>query len=157
MVLQQVLSDFDIFAIVGAIKPLQLVDSRVSVKEDGVIVIKFEGVNGSPLVSGIGIRRPPSDSVSGKLVEHLKCNNCDAEIEVSSAQKKQMQKKSTAKYEKKIQEHNTWCELKAKECYEAWMSLTAANDQLDKVRMELDNTAFKILCLGFVISNTWDL
>ena len=56
-----------------------------------------------------------------------------------------MQKKSTAKYEKKIQEHNTWCELKAQECSEAWMSLTATNEQLDNVRMELDNTAFRSL------------
>lgn len=62
-----------------------------------------------------------------------------------------MQKKSTAKYEKKIQELNTWCELKAKECYEAWMSLTAANEQLDKVRMELDNTAFKTLSQGMFL------
>lgn len=62
----QVLSDFDIFAVVGANKPLQLVDSRVSVKEDGVVVIRFEGVNGSPVVSGIGIRRAPN--VSGILV-----------------------------------------------------------------------------------------
>lgn len=62
----QVLSDFDIFAVVGSNKPLQLVDSRVSVKEDGVVVIRFEGVNGSPVVSGIGIRRAPN--VSGILV-----------------------------------------------------------------------------------------
>lgn len=41
-------------------------------KEDGVVVIRFEGVNGSPLVSGIGIRRPPSDS--GTLV-HFICVN----------------------------------------------------------------------------------
>ncbi|XP_050388067.1 kinesin-like protein KIN-14R [Argentina anserina] len=144
---EKVLSDFDIFAIAGANKPLQLVDSRVSVKEDGLVVIRFEGVVGSPLVSGIGIRRSPSDSVTGKTVELLKCNKCDAEIEVqvSSAQKKLMQKKSTAKYEKKIQELSTRCELKAKECYEAWMSLTVANEQLDKVRMELDNTAYKTL------------
>ena len=59
-----------------------------------------------------------------------------------------MQKKSTAKYEKKIQELSTRCELKAKECYEAWMSLTVANEQLDKVRMELDNTAYKTLTQG---------
>lgn len=69
---RQVLSDFDIYAIVGANKPLQLVDSRVSVKEDGVVVIRFEGVIGSPLVSGIGIRRPPSDS--GNLL-HFICMN----------------------------------------------------------------------------------
>lgn len=53
----QVLSDFDIFAIVGANKPLQLVDSRVSVKEGGALVIRFEGINGSPVVSGICVRR----------------------------------------------------------------------------------------------------
>ena len=31
-------------------------------KEDGVVVVRFEGVIGSPLVSGIGIRNSPSDS-----------------------------------------------------------------------------------------------
>jgi kinesin family protein C2/C3 len=40
------------------------------------------------------------------------------------------------------------CQRKKKECYEAWMSLTAANEQLEKVRMELDNVTFKTLSLG---------
>jgi kinesin family protein C2/C3 len=40
------------------------------------------------------------------------------------------------------------CQRKKKECYEAWMSLTAANEQLDKVRMELDNATFKKMSLG---------
>lgn len=62
----QVLSDFDIFSIVGANKPLQLVDLRVSVKDDGMVVIRFEGVNGSPVVSGICIRRAPK--ISGILI-----------------------------------------------------------------------------------------
>lgn len=53
----QVLSDFDIFSIVGANKPLQLVDSRVSIKDNGVLLIKFEGIIGSPVVSGICIRK----------------------------------------------------------------------------------------------------
>ncbi|ONI02549.1 hypothetical protein PRUPE_6G205100 [Prunus persica] len=142
---EKVLSDFDIFAVVGSNKPLQLVDSRVSVKEDGVVVIRFEGVNGSPVVSGIGIRRAPNVSVPKLVVEHFKCNNCDAEIEVPSAQMKLMQTKSTAKYEKKIQELTTQCQLKTKECYEAWMSLTAANEELDKVMMDLDNVTFRTL------------
>jgi len=58
----QVLSDFDIFSVVGANKPLQLVDSRVSVKDDGVLAIKFEGIIGSPVVSGICIRKAPEVS-----------------------------------------------------------------------------------------------
>jgi kinesin family protein C2/C3 len=59
-----------------------------------------------------------------------------------------MQTKSTIKYEKKIEELTMQCQRKKKECYEAWMSLTAANEQLDKVRMELDNATFKNLSLG---------
>jgi len=47
----------DIYAVVGANKPLQMVDSRVSVKDDGVILIRFESISGSPVVSGICIRR----------------------------------------------------------------------------------------------------
>ena len=46
---------------------------------------------------------------------------------------KVMQAKSTAKYESKIKELTMQCDLKAKECYEAWMSLTAKNEQLEAV------------------------
>ncbi|KAL5755256.1 hypothetical protein ACOSP7_023476 [Xanthoceras sorbifolium] len=140
---EQVLSNFDIFSIVGANKPLQLVDSRASVKEDGVIVIRFEGVNGSPAVSGICIRRAAEVSVPRLSHEYLKCNNCTAEIEISSTQKKLMRIKATDKYERKIQELTKQCQLKTNECHEAWMSLTAANEQLEKVRMELDNKTFQ--------------
>ncbi|KAL6959539.1 hypothetical protein U1Q18_039692 [Sarracenia purpurea var. burkii] len=79
--------------------------------------------------------------------EYLRCNNCAAEVEVPSAQKKIMQTRSTAKYEKKIQELNTQCQRKTDECYQAWMSLNAANEQLVKVRMELDNKLFQTLSL----------
>ncbi|KAL7223510.1 hypothetical protein ACSBR1_025041 [Camellia fascicularis] len=144
---EKILSDFDIFSIVGANKPLQLVDSRVSVKDDGLIVIRFEGVNGSPLVSGICIRRASKLSALQVKHEYLVCSNCAAEIDVPSAQKKVMQMKSTAKYEKKIQELNTQCQRKTDECYQAWMSLTAANEQLEKVRMELDNKLFQTYSL----------
>ncbi|TXG60065.1 hypothetical protein EZV62_014638 [Acer yangbiense] len=147
----RVLSDFDIFSIVGANKPLQLVDSRASVKEDGVIVIRFEGVNGSPAVSGICIRRAAEVSVPQLSHEYLKCNNCAAEIEVSSNQKKLMRIKATEKYEKKIQELTKQCQLKTNECHEAWMSLTAANEQLEKVRMELDNKTFQTWTLDTTV------
>ncbi|KAH7520429.1 hypothetical protein FEM48_Zijuj08G0142800 [Ziziphus jujuba var. spinosa] len=149
----RVLSDFDIFAAVGANKALQLVDLRVSVKEDGVCLIRFEGVIGSPAVSGIGIRRAPKVAVPKVERECLKCNNCATEIEVPSAQMKLLQTKSTTKYEKKIEELTTQCQLKAKECYEAWMSLTTANEQLDKVRMELDNATFKALSQDQAMEN----
>lgn len=61
---------------------------------------------------------------------------------------KVMQAKSTAKYESKIKELTMQCDLKAKECYEAWMSLTAKNEQLEAVQMELDKVTFKLLTTG---------
>ncbi|XVE55630.1 hypothetical protein DITRI_Ditri03aG0174100 [Diplodiscus trichospermus] len=68
-------------------------------------------------------------------------------MEISSPQKKHMRMKSTVKYEKKIEELKNLCQLKTDECYEAWMSLTATNEQLEKVRMELDNKFFQNMYL----------
>ncbi|KAK4263065.1 hypothetical protein QN277_028541 [Acacia crassicarpa] len=144
---EKVLSELDIFAVVGANKPLRLIDSRVSVKDDGVILIRFESINGSPVVSGICIRRATKELVPQVTCDYIKCNYCAGRIEVPSSQLKAMQTKSTAKYEKKIEELTLQCQLKAKECHEAWMSLTATNEQLETVRMELDNVTFKTLSL----------
>ncbi|GMI94118.1 MALECTIN DOMAIN KINESIN 2 [Hibiscus trionum] len=150
---EKILSDVDIFAVVGANKPLQVVDLRVSVKEDGLIAMGFEGVIGSPMVCGICVRKAQNIPVTQALQEYLKCNKCAAEIEVSSAQKKFMRTKVTDQYEKKIQELTTQCQLKTHECHEAWMSLTAVNEQLEKVRMELDNKIFQTRTLDESLRN----
>ncbi|KAL2349000.1 hypothetical protein Fmac_003000 [Flemingia macrophylla] len=142
---EKVLSELDIYGVVGANKPLQLIDSRVSVKDDGVILIRFESITGSPVVSGICIRRATKVSVPQVTSDYIKCGYCAAQIEIPPSQMKVMQAKSTAKYENKIKELTMQCELKAKECYEAWMSLTATNEQLVAVQMELDKVAFKSL------------
>ncbi|KAK7307276.1 hypothetical protein VNO77_40187 [Canavalia gladiata] len=142
---EKVLSELDIYAVVGANKPLQLIDSRVSVKDDGVILIRFESIAGSPVVSGICIRRATKASVPQVTNDYIKCDYCAAQIEIPSSQMKVMQAKSTAKYKNKIKELTMQCELKTKECYEAWMSLTATNEQLEAVQMELDKVTFKSL------------
>lgn len=56
----QILSGLDIFSVVGANKPLQLVDLRVSVVDDGNILVRFEGLSGTPTVCGICIRKAPA-------------------------------------------------------------------------------------------------
>lgn len=58
-----------------------------------------------------------------------------------------MKMKSTAKYEKKIKDPNTQCQLKSDECYKAWMLLAASNEQLEKLMMELDKHYFQNYCL----------
>lgn len=65
----QVLSDFDIFSIVGFNKPLQVNGARAAVKDDGILLLRFEGVFGSPIVSGICVRRAPKSS--GIFFSHL--------------------------------------------------------------------------------------
>ncbi|KAJ9674053.1 hypothetical protein PVL29_023548 [Vitis rotundifolia] len=140
---EKVLSELDIYSIVRANKPLQLVDVRVSVTKDGMITVSFEGVHGSPVINGICIRRAPQLAASEVKHGSITCNNCAAEIELSSAQSKLIRMKFAAKYEKKIEELSAQCHLKSDECYEAWMSLTAANKQLEDVRAELDKRIFQ--------------
>ncbi|KAL6518600.1 Kinesin-like protein KIN-14R [Orobanche gracilis] len=144
---EKILSDFDIFSIVGSNKPLQLVGARVSVKDDGILVLRFEGKVGSPVVSGICIRKAPNESASHMDREYFVCTNCSAEIEYPSAQKKVLRMKSITKYEKKIQDLKDMLQRKTDECYQSWMCWTAANEQLGKVRMELDNKTLKTYSL----------
>lgn len=59
-----------------------------------------------------------------------------------------MQRKFTAKYEKDIRELSLLCKRKKDECYEAWMSLNTSNEQLERVRMDLDNRTFEKRNLG---------
>ncbi|CAM8907686.1 unnamed protein product [Rhodiola kirilowii] len=143
---EKVLSEFDIFSIVGSNKPLQIVNLRVSVNDDGIMILRFQGLHGSPLVSGICIKKATNSSAHGAH-RSFTCKNCLAEIECPSAQLKLMQTRSKAKLEKKIEELLDQCQRKNDECYEAWMSLTAANEQLEKMRMELDEKLFKTYSL----------
>ncbi|XP_042393558.1 kinesin-like protein KIN-14E isoform X2 [Zingiber officinale] len=138
---EKILSSFDIYAIVGANKPLQLVDIRVSVLHNQGVLIRFEGLRGSPTVSGICIRKAPVSTAMINPELHL-CTKCATEIEASPIQKK-LQSRIVVQYEKKIQELTHECKMKSDECYEAWMSLTDANQKLQNVTMELDNMIFQ--------------
>ncbi|XP_042451782.1 kinesin-like protein KIN-14E isoform X1 [Zingiber officinale] len=139
---EKILSGLDIYAVVGANKPLQLVDIRVSVVHNESVLIRFEGVCGSPTVSGICIRKAPALSAATVRPELQLCTKCATEVEGSPIQKK-LQSKNIAQYEKKIQELTNECKMKSDECYEAWMSLTNANQKLQKVTMELDKMIFQ--------------
>lgn len=144
---EKVLSDFDIFSIVGFNKPLQVIGARAAVKDDGILLLRFEGVFGSPIVSGICVRRAPESSVSQPSCEYFMCTNCSTQIEYPSAQKKVLRTKSVAKYEKDIQDLKDMLKQKTDECYQSWMSWSAANEQLQKTRMDLDNKTFQTYSL----------
>ncbi|KAK4480114.1 hypothetical protein RD792_013171 [Penstemon davidsonii] len=148
---EKILSDFDIFSIVGSNKPLQFVGARVSIKDDGILVLRFEGVHGSPLVSGICLRKANNKSVSKVNREYFVCTNCSNDIEYPSAQKKLLRMKLVAQYEKKIKDLKDTLQRKTDECYQSWISWTAANEQLAKVRMELDNKTYRTYSLDHAL------
>ncbi|KAL0291181.1 UNVERIFIED_CONTAM: Kinesin-like protein KIN-14R [Sesamum angustifolium] len=112
----QILSDFDIFSIVGSNKPLQLVGARVCVKDDGSLALRFEGTLGSPAVSGICVRRAPKTSAPQQNREYFVCKNCSAETEYPSAQLEKARQESRSKDEslKKLEENLHSLESKAK-------------------------------------------
>ena len=56
--------------------------------------------------------------------------------------------KFIAKYEKKVQDLTNQCKLKSDECYQAWLSLSAANEELEKLKMEHDTRLFQSEALG---------
>ncbi|KAG1354542.1 Kinesin-like protein KIN-14E [Cocos nucifera] len=151
----RILSELDIYAVVGANKPLQLVDVRVPVLDNGVIAIRFEGISGTPTVCGICIRKAPKLSAPLVKPELLICDKCATDIEVSPTQTR-ARSRFIAKYEKKIQELTSQCKLKSDECYEAWMSLTATNEQLERLKMELDNKLFQTETLEQAVQKQTD-
>lgn len=68
-----------------------------------------------------------------------------------------MQTKLTAKFEREIKDLSMQCKRKTDECYQAWMSLTTTNEQLEKVRMELDIRTFEKRSLGkFLLDLDYD-
>ncbi|KAL1569701.1 Kinesin-like protein KIN-14R [Salvia divinorum] len=144
---EKILSEFDIFSIVGFNKPLQVIGAQASVKDDRILRLRFEGVFGSPIVSGICVRRATKSSVPQPTHEYFMCTNCSAQIEYPSPQKKAIRTKSVAKYEKDIKELKDMLKQKTDECYQSWMSWTTANEQLQKVRMDLDNKTFQTYSL----------
>ncbi|XP_058081132.1 kinesin-like protein KIN-14E isoform X2 [Magnolia sinica] len=139
---EKVVSELDIYSVVGANKPLQLVDVRVPIVDNGAMVIRFKAIRGSAVVCGICIRNASKPSTLVKP-EYRVCNNCSTKMEVSPTWNRARTAKDIVKYEKKIQELTSQCQLKNDECYEAWMSLAATNDQLEKLKMELDNKFFR--------------
>lgn len=66
------------------------------------------------------------------------------------------QNRNIAQYEKKIQELTSECKMKSDECYEAWMSLTDANEQLRRLNIELDNKLFQNETLGKKLTCLWN-
>ncbi|KAJ3682146.1 hypothetical protein LUZ60_014719 [Juncus effusus] len=139
---EKIVCGLDIYAIVGANKALQLVDIRASVLDNGELLINFKGVSGSPIVSGISVRKASALNEDEMKRENLVCSKCSSQMDVSPTQNK-VRGKLIVKYEKRIQELINECASKSEECFTAWSSVEDTNERLQKIETELHNTNYK--------------
>ncbi|ONL92878.1 Di-glucose binding protein with Kinesin motor domain [Zea mays] len=131
----QILSQLDVYAVVGGNRALQVRDIRVTVEMNGAVMINFKGVRGSPMVCGICIRKAPLLSANSVTNGNVLCKRCSSDIDVSTTQTRTS--KLISKYEKQIEELTSQCTMKSNECYMAWSSVDTTNVELGRLKIEL--------------------
>ncbi|KAL3651105.1 hypothetical protein CASFOL_007508 [Castilleja foliolosa] len=149
---QKVISCLDIYAKVGGNVALVISDLKTHVYGEDGLCIRFEGVNGSPIISGIFIRRDYSES-SGevKLSEevgfmHTPLNengNFSSDFERLQMENA-LQKKELSDTKRVLEELKKENELKGRECQEAWKSLSDLQNELMRKSMHVGSLAFAI-------------
>uniref|UniRef100_A0ACD5WT56 Uncharacterized protein n=1 Tax=Avena sativa TaxID=4498 RepID=A0ACD5WT56_AVESA len=133
----KILSELDVFAVVGGNRPLQVLDIRATVESNGSIIISFRGVRGNPMVCAICIRKGPllPAAKPGTDGSGL-CKRCLTDVEISSPIQKRTAK-LISKYEKQIEELTSQCSMKSDECSMAWSLVESTNQELDRLKIEL--------------------
>ncbi|MCD7473626.1 hypothetical protein HAX54_015684 [Datura stramonium] len=152
----KVISSLDIFARVGANKPLLISDLEAHVDGEEGISIRFEGVIGIPIVCGISIRTHSSRS-SGELelLEFSENSPQSNSLEINGdiqadgeLQRLQLanvcQEKELKEVKRLVEELKRENELKCKECAEAWKSLNELQNELMRKSMHVGSLAFAI-------------
>ncbi|KAL5217241.1 hypothetical protein ABZP36_017925 [Zizania latifolia] len=133
---EKILSELDVYAVVGGNKPLQVLDIRVTVESDCTIVINFKGVRGSPMVCGVCIRKAVPLAAANLVTEgNALCKRCSVHVGNSPIQTRTS--KLISKYEKQIEELTSQCNMKSDECYMAWSSVESTNQELERLKIEL--------------------
>ncbi|KAL5977441.1 hypothetical protein ACLOJK_021787 [Asimina triloba] len=155
---KKVVSGIDIYAKVGPNQPLVLSDLKALVNDEQCLSIRFEGVQGIPLVCGISIRKDSStahiaESQSLSIQEqdhessHVACNhnNCNAEREAKKLKTAyDLLCKEQKETKKALEEAKKENELKDKECHEAWMSLQELQNELMRKSMHVGSLAYAV-------------
>ncbi|KAI3457574.1 hypothetical protein Pfo_014237 [Paulownia fortunei] len=155
---QKVISCLDIYARVGTHVPLVISDLKTCINRDDGLSIRFEGVIGSPILSGISIRKDSSESSAEvKLSEEVgftympQCEslndneNCSIDGEFHTLRVEHaLQKKELTDTKRVLEELKKEHELKSRECQEAWKSLKELQNELMRKSMHVGSLAFAI-------------
>ncbi|XP_062209600.1 kinesin-like protein KIN-14E [Phragmites australis] len=151
---EKILSQLDVYAVVGGNRPLQVRDIRVTVEMNGAIMINFKGVRGSPMICGICIRKAPLLAANSVTNGNVLCSRCSADTDVSALQTRTS--KLISKFEKQIEELTSQCTMKSSECYMAWSSVDSINLELGRLKIELHQKGVKMESLEQALSRDSD-
>ncbi|XP_010537662.1 PREDICTED: uncharacterized protein LOC104812281 [Tarenaya hassleriana] len=155
----KVISCLDLFAQVGANRPLVIADLRMLVDHKGELSIRFEGVTGIPILCGICIRKDgistyveeaeplevedTIDTVQSQSAEDM--GVCMAENEHQKLRSDyESQKKELAETRRMVEELKQENQLKSKESEDAWNSLRELQNELMRKSMHVGSLAFAI-------------
>lgn len=155
---QKVISSLDIYARVGGNMPLVISDIKSQVEGDEGLLIKFEGVNGNPIVCGISVNK---DSIVGseeadvrRLMGSSKLTQCKSFEEVGNGTidkdfcrshfEHKCQEKELINTKQALAELKKENEIKNRECQEAWRSLKDLQNELMRKSMHVGSLAFAI-------------
>ncbi|KAF7141639.1 hypothetical protein RHSIM_Rhsim06G0183600 [Rhododendron simsii] len=149
---QKVVSCIDIYARVGANKPLVIPNLKAFVNGDEGLSIRFEGVTGNPLVCGISVRKHLSASFGEveliKQITETEPPKDTGEYEVGQIEMLQVeyecQKRELTETRKALEKLKRENESKSRECQEAWRSLKDLQNELMRKSMHVGSLAFAI-------------
>ncbi|XP_068656130.1 kinesin-like protein KIN-14R [Aristolochia californica] len=165
---EKVVSSIDIYARVGSNQPLILSNLEACVNGKEGLSIRFQGVNGNPIVCGISVRKGFSNgrswqrptagnilSVEGQDLESSYvgdhelneegCTNCNYKMEVLKLRRDySLLCKEQTENKRSLEVAKMDNELKSRECTEAWTSLQELQNELMRKSMHVGSLAYAV-------------
>ncbi|KAJ6423202.1 hypothetical protein OIU84_024188 [Salix udensis] len=156
---KKVVSSLDIYAQVGANKPLVVSDLKAFVEGDEDLLIRFKGVMGKPIVSGISVTKDPSSNTGeAQLLKPMRMSQvaeCESQkqdnghLEVEGDYEKllrdyECQRKELTEMRRTMDELKRENRLKGGECQDALKSLQELQNELILKSMHVGSLAFAV-------------
>ncbi|KAJ6966799.1 LOW QUALITY PROTEIN: hypothetical protein NC652_004377 [Populus alba x Populus x berolinensis] len=156
---KKVVSCLDIYAQVGANKPLIVSDLKAFVEGDEGLLIRFEGVMGKPIVCGITVTKDPSANTGeaqllkptgmSQVAECESPKEDNGHLEVEGDYEKLMrdyecQRRELTEMRRTMDELKRENRLKSRECQDALKSLQELQNDLMRKSMHVGSLAFAI-------------
>eukprot|EP00257_Ricinus_communis_P023196 XP_015583116.1 kinesin-like protein KIN-14Q isoform X1 [Ricinus communis] len=156
---KKVVSSLDIYAQVGANKPLVISQLKTCVDGEEGLTIRFQGVIGSPIVCGISITEDSSahagEAQFSKQMGMSQVAECNLLKQYNSEQEPdgdhqklerhvEFQEKELTEMRRALEELKRENQLKNRECQDAWNSLHELQNELMRKSMHVGSLAFAI-------------